>query len=130
MQISLFVAIGDSSCKTLLFLVAAIALKMSFPIYSEIMGVKLPSVVCLSCLLRLLCLSPISLDLSMLCLIFFLSWLFSSSVMIDLSFSIGLAFQFNFLLMSLALIIPFSCADSFVMSDLSFFNQSGFSNDD
>ena len=38
-----------------------------------------------SCFLRLLCLSPISLDLSMLCLIFFLSWLFSSSVMIDLS---------------------------------------------
>ena len=126
MQISLVVAIGDSSCKTLLFLVAATALKMSFPIYSEIMGVKLPSVVCLSCLLRLLCLSPISLDLSMLCLIFFLSWLFISSVMIDLSFSIGLAL-FNFLLMSLALIIPFSCADSFVMSDLSFSNQSDFS---
>ena len=113
MQISLVVAIGDSSCKTSLFLVAATALKMSFPIFSEIMGVKLPSVVCLSCMLRLLCLSPISLDLSTLCLIclFQSAWLF----------------QFNFLLMSLALIIPFSCTDSFVMSDLSFFNQSDFS---
>ena len=136
---------------------------MSFPIYSEIMGVKLPSVVCLSCLLRLLCLSPISLDLSSLCLIFlvlafqlicydwfvffnrpgfiqllvdvigfdnsfFLRWLicyewsvFSQSVWL---------FQLNSLLLSLGLKIPFSCADSFVMSDLSFFNQSGISNDD
>ena len=127
MQISLVVAIGDSSCKTSLFLVAATALKMSFPIYSEIMGVKLPSVVCLSCLLRLLCLSPISLGLSTLCLIFFLSWLFSSSVMIDLSFSIGLAFPIQLLVDVIGFDIPFSCADSFVMSDLSFFNQSDFS---
>ena len=132
------------------------------PIFSDTMGVKLSSVSCLSCLLRLLCLSPISLDLSTLCLIFFLSWLFSSSVMIDLSFSISLAFpiqllvdvigfdnsfflrwlicyewsvffqsvwlfQLNSLLLSMGLKIPFSCADSFVMSDLSFFNQSGFS---
>ena len=44
MQISLFVAIGDSSCKTSLCLVAATALKMSFPIDSDTMGVKLSSV--------------------------------------------------------------------------------------
>ena len=67
------------------------------PIFSDTMGVKLSSVSCLSCLLRLLCLSPISLDLSTLCLIFFLSWLFSSSVMIDLSFSISLAFPIQLL---------------------------------
>ena len=61
----------------------------------------------LFCFLRLLCLSPISLDLSKLCLIFFLSWLFSSSVMIDLSFQSAWLFQLQSEAFSTLIFFPF-----------------------